>query len=397
MQASAQAILAKYPDIKLAVVVPVNGSYMKKVCDDITFYMIPTPSLKQYSNKTLKYALQTLLEFKPDIVHCHGTEYSLAYAIGSEAKQLGLPILANIQGLASPYAKYADGALTFKDKISNVTPLDFYRNTFLISQKRNLLKRGKWENKLLKIADAVAGRTRWDQANTLEVNPALKYYFLNETLRDSFYIEKHEAWNILNCNRHSIFVSNSGVALKGAHIMIKALSLIKQKYPDVMLRIVGMDVLSDNWKDRIRFTGYNLYLRRLIKNLHLENNVIFLGNLSELEMKAEYLHANVYVLPSAIENSPNSLCEAQMLGVPSIASYCGGVPTLTHNGDTTPLYRFEEHAMLADLICEEFDKGSDTDKLEQTRQMALKRHSKENNASQLYKIYHSLLTTAENV
>ena len=60
----------------------------------------------------------------------------------------------------------------------------------------------------------------------------------------------------------------------------------------------------------------------------LEDKVSFLGPLNAEQMKAEYLRSNVFLCPSSIENSPNSLGEAQMLGVPCVASYVGGIPIL---------------------------------------------------------------------
>ena len=42
--------------------------------------------------------------------------------------------------------------------------------------------------------------------------------------------------------------------------------------------------------------------------------------------------------------------EAQLLGVPVIASYVGGVPDMVTHGETGLLYRFEEVEMLAEGI-----------------------------------------------
>ena len=76
----------------------------------------------------------------------------------------------------------------------------------------------------------------------------------------------------------------------------------------------------------------------------------FTGSLREDQMIAEYLNAHLFICPSSIENSPNSLGEAQLLGVPVIASYVGGVPDMVTHGETGLLYRFEEVEMLAEGI-----------------------------------------------
>jgi glycosyltransferase involved in cell wall biosynthesis len=40
------------------------------------------------------------------------------------------------------------------------------------------------------------------------------------------------------------------------------------------------------------------------------------------KMITEYRNAHIFICPSSIENSPNSLGEAQLIGVPVIAALC---------------------------------------------------------------------------
>ena len=44
------------------------------------------------------------------------------------------------------------------------------------------------------------------------------------------------------------------------------------------------------------------------------------------------LDADLFVHPSYIDNSPNSVCEAQYLGIPVVACYVGGIPSLIEHG-----------------------------------------------------------------
>jgi glycosyltransferase involved in cell wall biosynthesis len=69
-------------------------------------------------------------------------------------------------------------------------------------------------------------------------------------------------------------------------------------------------------------------------------------------MVEQYLRARIFVSPSIIENSSNSVCEAQLLGTPVIASNVGGMMNLIEHRRTGLLYRFEETDLLADYICE---------------------------------------------
>ena len=96
-------------------------------------------------------------------------------------------------------------------------------------------------------------------------------------------------------------------------------------------------------------------------------------------------------MPSAIENSPNSLCEAQILGVPTIASYCGGTPTLVEDGKSGFLYRYEEFEMLAQTIIRLFTLTDFSELSECERVTAFRRHDKTKNAMDLKTIYQQMI------
>ena len=139
--------------------------------------------------------------------------------------------------------------------------------------------------------------------------------------------------------------------------------------------------------------GYSKYLNHLIRKYKLENAIQFVGYLDEAEMIQEYLNCHVFICPSSIENSPNSLGEAQLLGTPSIASYVGGVPDMVSHGNTGLLYRFEEVEMLAQMIKSIFN--SDELALHisiNSIQVAQKRHNRETNVNRTLDIYNTIST-----
>ena len=86
---------------------------------------------------------------------------------------------------------------------------------------------------------------------------------------------------------------------------------------------------------------------KLMKELDLYGNIIWLGALSQNKLAEQYAKARVFVLCSAIENHSSSLKEAMMVGTPCVASAVGGVPEYVTHGENGFLYRFEEYDILA--------------------------------------------------
>ncbi len=68
---------------------------------------------------------------------------------------------------------------------------------------------------------------------------------------------------------------------------------------------------------------YQNYTKTLIRQLGLQEAVHYTGPLNEQAMCEQYLHSSLYVLCSSMENSPNSLGEAMLLGMPCVASAMG--------------------------------------------------------------------------
>lgn len=81
-----------------------------------------------------------------------------------------------------------------------------------------------------------------------------------------------------------------------------------------------------------------------------------------------YLKVNVYALPSFIENSPNFLSEAMLLGVAVVAADVGGVKELLQHEEEGYIYQADAPYMLAGNIMKYFqDDLVATQKVEKAR------------------------------
>ncbi len=335
-------------NITVATVYP-GKQLLEKEIDGIRYFLLP---LKGKAATAYNVHLEELWRkvadaVKPDVVHIHGSEYphGLAYVNTCGAKNT----VVSIQGIISCIARYYLAAIP-----TNALRRNTFRDTLLcdgiLDQKKAFEARGKYEIDLLKKVDHVIGRTDWDKAHSLAINPQAQYHYCGETLRDAFY--KH-IWTYDGCEPHSIFVSQAAYPIKGLHMLLKALPQILRKYPDAMVHVAGTDPTTlPFW----RITGYGKFLKTLIKKLEIREHIRFMGMLDEEAMCRQYLKSNIFVCCSSIENSSNSLGEAQLLRMPYVVSFVGGNPEIVEYHPDA-LYRFEEVEMLAERICAIFQAG----------------------------------------
>lgn len=353
----------------------------------IQYYVFPIGRGNLKRNKDYEIYLNRIKNsFNPDVTHIQGTEFSqgLSYVDGCGSDR----VVVSIQGLISVIAKYYLAGISVATIWRNMTIRDLFGRS-IFHEKKAFENRGRLEIELLKKVHHVIGRTTWDKSHVRSINPCATYHFCNESLREEFYTGR---WSYSACNKHSIFISQATYPIKGFHVFLQAISLAIRKYPDIQVRMAAGPALSKRtMMQKIRESGYSKYLRRLVNSLNLEEHIAILGQLTAEQMKEEYLKANVFVNPSAIENSPNSLCEAQILGVPSIASYVGGVPDLIPDNRCGELYRYEENEMLAMKICQVFENSRTFDNTHMC-ETALKRHDWNTNAQRLLSIYKEIVT-----
>ncbi len=359
-------------------------------CSYATFVEVhPYP----YSTELEEQFKEEISRFAPDVIHVWGTEYAHTLAVANACEALDMldRLVISLQGLCSVIARhYAEGVPVKVQR--SYTFRDFLRQDNIQQQQRKFAVRGDFEEKALRKARHVIGRTDWDKACTLRVNPGMRYHFCNETLREAFY---EGDWDYNTCTKHRIFASSCAYSVKGFHYLLEAFADVLKVYPDATLTVTGGDPLQlRGMKDKLRQGSYARYIANLIRKYRLEGKVKFLGNLNAAEMKQAYLDANVFVLPSTIENSPNSLGEAMLLGVPCVASDVGGVTNLMRHNEEGFVYQSSAPYMLAHYIGRMFELGDCTDMRRAAKQHAQKTHDAAKNLEDLLNIYRELQSGA---
>lgn len=377
-------------NIKLAIATVYNGKDIKKFDDGkIIYYLIPGAPALKYNSKLEAYWKNVNSDFQPDLVHIHGTEFAHGLAFRRACPKT--TVVTSIQGLVSKIATVYYAGLARSEIMKNITIRDVIRKDSIFAQKKKFAKRGQNEIEIIKKSDAIIGRTTWDYANVKALDKNARYFSVNETLREEFY--DNSKWDINNIERHSILFSQASYPIKGLHVLLDSINLLKEKYPNIKVYVAGYNLTNkQDIKSRIKTSGYSQIIKNKIRQYKIEKNVIFTGELSGEQMRKMYLKVNAFVLSSIIENESNSLSEAAILGLPTISSYVGGIPDRIVNMKNGLLYPFTETAMLANCIEKIFDNDELAIKLGQNAMEDYKKIlNPENNVKQIIKIYNEMI------
>lgn len=380
--------ISEQDGLELAVASPYNSTKSLSTIygKNIRYYLFPENTnsydKKKYNLKNFKNILD---DFMPNIVHVFGTEYSHTLDMIDACESNNIHNVISIQGLTTMISRHYMSNLPISVRY-RYTFRDLIRRDNLVHQQKKFTQRGKSEIEALKKVENIIGRTTWDKSCSYFINPDAKYYHCNETLRSMFYQQK---WDYNNCEKFSIFISQAAYPIKGAHYLLEAIEMVKDKYPETILYIAGNDIInSDSLYKIMKRTSYGKYLKKLIKKYELQNKVIFTGVLSEDEMVNRFLKSNLFICSSSIENSPNSLGEAMILGVPSIASYVGGIPDMLRDNVEGYLYQHDDPYMLAYYICQVFKNIElSLEFSRNARTHALETHDADINTTRLIQIY----------
>lgn len=328
-QDALENIICKEPNVQLGVAFKTtNKNAVVKVIDGITYIPLYyslnslTQKIKDKFSWAIERDVMLSLEvkainlFKPDIIQVFGTEWPY----GQVQKLTEIPVVAHMQGSIPPYSlsRFPPGY----SAIDNYKVLGFrllsYIGHYLFDRKAE--SRKIIEIDTIKTVKYYLGRTEWDKSVVYLYNPSAKYYYCAEALREVFYAS-NEKW-FPKKGKHKIRIVTTGCTsyVKGMNVLLLTAKLLVENNIDFEWIVVGN---CDRKKEietheQLKFSDYN---------------VRFNGYTSADELKQILLSSDMYVHLAYIENSPNSICEAQILGVPVIASYVGGVPCLVHNGE----------------------------------------------------------------
>lgn len=387
---SMAAKLSENNDIELGIVCKCEENLnFCEVIDGITYFSLYYTSSTSLSELESK-CNEIVTKFNPDIVNIEGTEFLHARAMQLSAKNHNIPAVVSLQGILNGQYAYQCGQLPVDDMMFSKSLTNIFSAWIMHLRKTRWYKpRMKPEKEIIENADYILGRTTWDRAHSYAINPNAKYYPCSRILRAPFYEEK---WSLEKTERHSIYVGNGYNALKGAHFVVMALPYLIREYPDVKVYIAGYKPYQENDKRSILKKGYAAYLKKLIYDLGVQDHIEFTGPLKAPQVAQMLSKVNAYALCSTIENSPNTLGEAMMVGTPCVSAYVGGVSDMAEDGKEALFYRNDDPKILAWNLKRIFDSDELALSLSEAgKKKARITHDPERNAQLLIDAYTDIL------
>jgi len=226
-----------------------------------------------------------------DIIHIHGIEHQYELSL----KGINKPYVISIQGILSkcfPFMPYT------------------HPKTKLV-----MLLGSLYEKKYLSKFNNFSCRTKWDSNFVSKKNSNANIFMINEMLREEFYNYemKEKGDNIL-------FLGGSN-PMKGIKEVLIVFNIVKKQNNNIKLIVLG------NCQQK--------RIARIIKKYNLTNinmeNIQFRGIVNAVGVIKAMRDSFCLLHPTYIDNSPNSVCEAQCIGLPVIAADVGGVSSLIKN------------------------------------------------------------------
>jgi len=348
---SLQEHIKRTPNLTLGISFFHNSDEFKFENDDVMYYPIKLQDSsltgKIYHRVTanlydsnINALLKVVEDFRPDIIHLFGTETGMGEII-SHTK---IPVVTHLQGLINPYtyAWFPKGVSRWQVLLHSSLKSMIVRTGYFF-EHRFFRKRAVREEKIVASGKFFFGRTHWDRNFVRIYNKDFEYIHCEEMLRSGFY---DAVWSDPGNKELKIVTTVNPYLYKGVEIILDTARILKVKSKlKFTWHVIGIP--SDHTLVKL--------IQKLRKGNFKDYNVSFLGSLNATEVLNELLGSDVYVHPSHIDNSPNSVCESMLLGMPVIAGNVGGVSSLIQHEKTGILYNSHDPFELAGRILEYTD------------------------------------------
>lgn len=322
----------------------------------------------------------------PDIIHVWGVENYFCTLVPTF--NLPVPTLLEIQGLHAPCADVYYGDLSIRETFAclGLREILFPHKKSIYKDKSKMRHSGKTDEKAIRLYCHISTQSRWIRDQISLINNDAHIYETGMSIREEFW--KADKWEYEGKDK-DFYCSAAGPApYKSIQTAVRSLKIVTKKYPDTKLYIIG------NFKDNdwMHQPGYLTFLKKLIKKLGLEKNVIFTGSLNA-EGIIKVMHKCIGMIQTSyVESYSLAVAEAQVIGIPSIISYAGAMPELAVNYESGIFFTPGDYVSCASKMIELIENKELASRLsKKAYELAYKRNSDEIVLSRQLEIYNKLI------
>ena len=326
----------------------VNYTFIKTVHPKLDLFGL----FRQRIRNLNKWLLSNHHKF--DLIHVFGNEHQ--YELISD--KILLPIIVHIQGVISEYRKFYSqhGLKWWIWLLASIYEMEGYRRVNYYSC-----------------------RTSWDTSIVKKHNSKAEIFNIWEMIREDFfrYEQQNKGTNI-------VFIGGSN-PIKRLEVALEAFNLFKKKAPNSKLLIIGntnIHILKE-------------IIERNELSLSLNQDVNILGFQNPPGIIKAYQESFCLLHTSIIDNSPNSICEAQVSGLPVISCNVGGISSLIIDGQTGILTD-DNPQNIQKCLVDLYDDHMLWDNISaKSRQMAIDRHNPDKIVNSTLDMYKKIIDNNE--
>lgn len=395
---SLEAEVSKNPDIQLGILF--NSNHFDSLQFEIgktLYFPIKTDPVRnkfkrlynRYTHKIegeniIERYLQVIQDFLPDVIHIFGTESDFGLVI----PRTNVPCVIHLQGnLILNDHKWFIGLNAF-DILRHSDKLLVLKGHGLLHSYLVNKKAAARERRIFKYCKNFMGRTDFDRRLSNVLSPDSDYYHCEEMIRPAFF---QNEWHPPIRNKEIVIISIiRNNIYKGLETIMESKLILNQLFSgyNIIWKIAG---LREEFE--ISYLVERIYHRKFG-----DIGVNLLGTMEEDELITHMLDADMFIHPSHMENSPNSICEAMILGMPVIATYAGGIPHILKDGVEGLLVQDGDPYSMTGAITDFIKNRNFANNLAMNgRLRALKRHEPHKIVDDLLNIYSTIVLKNRNL
>lgn len=169
---------------------------------------------------------------------------------------------------------------------------------------------------------------------------------------------------------------------KGFQHMVKALPIVSKKIPNVKLVIIGPTNYYEN------------ELKKLVKELKMEDKVVFCGTVPDEVLKSAFLYSDVVVIPSVYEPFGLVALEAMAYGKPIVASRVGGLAEFLKHKRNSLLFQPGDVNQLANHVVDILTDKSIAKKISKVAKKNVKKFGLKRFTEEMIRVYKTAIDTS---